>query len=127
MKSSIFCLFVMFVLSSCNTSLYLNKKGVINVPKKENYTITYKADLKNGVIARVNYTDESDKLVKIKDVSGSWEKSVVLKTGKHVKIKVFAAGVKTSIDFKVLVDGKVISAYTLNGKKVKYSFNFDLP
>jgi hypothetical protein len=117
----------MLVICSCNTSLYLNKKGVINVPKKENYTVTYKANLKDGVVARINYTDESDRLAKIKDVTGNWEKTVVLNAGKHVKIKVLAAGAKTSTDFKVLVDGKIISEYTLNGKKAKYSFNFDLP
>lgn len=128
MKNSIVCLLLMLVMNSCNMSLYLNKKGVIDVPKKESYQVTYKTSLRPGIIAKISYTDESDRIQKVDNVTVDWEKSVTLKAGKHVKIKIVATGdVKVPTDFKVLVDGKIISEHTLNGKKSKFSFSFDLP
>lgn len=115
-------------MSSCNMSLYLNKKGIIDVPKKESYTVIYKTSLRPGIAAKISYTDETDKIQKIDNVTGNWEKTVTLKAGKHVKIKIVATGEnKVATDYKVQVDGKIISEHTLNGKKSKFSFSFDLP
>lgn len=115
-------------MSSCNMSLYYNKDGVVDVPRKESYQVTYKTSLRAEIVAKVSYTDESDQIQKVDHVTGDWEKTVTLKAGKQVKIKIVATGAnKSPTDYKVLVDGKVISEHTLNGKKSKFYFSFYLP
>ena len=88
----------------------------------------YQANFEVGLIADVAYTDESGKQTELKEVRGAWEKSVTLKSGTHVQLTTFAtAKRKSKGEYKIIVDGKVVSEYVLSGKKLKYTFAFDLP
>ncbi|TCD22049.1 hypothetical protein EZ456_18075 [Pedobacter psychrodurus] len=110
------------------TTFYSMSKGKIDVPKKESYNVLYQASFGDGLTADVAYADESGKQTELKEVSGAWEKSVTLKSGTHVQLKTFAtAKTKSKGEYKILVDGKVISEYVLSGKKLNYTFAFDLP
>ena len=122
----------MLVLSSCAistmTTFYTMSKGKIDVPKKESYNVVYQASFGDGLKADVAYTTESGKQTELKEINGAWEKTVILKSGTHVQLTTFATAKHQSKgEYKILVDGKVVSEYVLSGKKLKYSFAFDLP
>lgn len=122
----------MLVLSSCAlvnmTTVYSNSSGKINVPQKESYSVVYQAKFSDGLTADVAYTNESGKQTELKEINGVWEKIVTLKSGTHVQLKTFAtAKSKSSGEYKILVDGKVVSEYVLSGKKLNYTFAFELP
>lgn len=122
----------MLVLSGCAfstmTTLYSMSKGKIDAPKKESYSVVYQASFGDGLTADVAYTNESGKQAELKEVNGAWEKTVTLKSGTHVQLKTFAtAKSKSRGEYKILVDGKVVSEYVLSGKKLNYTFAFDLP
>jgi hypothetical protein len=122
----------MLVLSSCAlvnlTTVYSNSSGKINVPQKESYRVVYQAKFGDGLTADVAYTNESGKQTELKEINGAWEKTVTLKSGTHVQLKTFAtAKSKSRGEYKILVDGKVVSEYILSGKKLNYTFSFDLP
>lgn len=103
-------------------------KGKIDIPKKESYNVLYQASFEDGLTADVAYTNESSKQTELNEVKGAWEKSVTLKSGTHVQLTTFAtARRKSKGEYKILVDGKVVSEYVLSGKKLKYTFAFDLP
>ncbi|MGM9474924.1 hypothetical protein ACS5PU_00790 [Pedobacter sp. GSP4] len=132
MKNIFYCSLVMLVLSSCAlstmTTVYSMSRGKIDVPQKETYNVVYRANFGEGLTADVAYTDESGKQTELKKVSGNWEKTVTLKTGTHVLLKTFAtAKDKSRGEYKILVDGKVVSEYILSGKRLNYTFAFDLP
>lgn len=132
MKNIFYCLSLMLVLSSCAlvnlTTVYSNSSGKINVPQKESYSVVYQAKFGDGLTADVAYTNESGKQTELKEINGAWEKTVTLKSGTHVQLKTFATAKSKSIgEYKILVDGKVVSEYILSGKKLNYTFSFDLP
>ncbi|WP_316794292.1 hypothetical protein [Pedobacter frigoris] len=132
MKNIFYCFVLLLMLSSCSiqfpTVLYTMSKGKLDVPKKESYLVVYQASFSDGLKADVAYSNESGKETELKEVSGAWEKSVTLKSGTHVQLKTFAtAERKSKGEYKILVDGKVVSEYILSGRKLKYSFAFDLP
>jgi len=132
MKNIFYCFLLMLVLSGCAfstmTTLYSMSKGKIDAPKKESYSVVYQASFGDGLTADVAYTNESGKQAELKEVNGAWEKTVTLKSGTHVQLKTFAtAKSKSRGEYKILVDGKVVSEYVLSGKKLNYTFAFDLP
>jgi len=132
MKNIFYCFLLMLVLSSCAlvniTTVYSNSGGKINVPQKESYSVVYQAKFGDGLTADVAYTNESGKQSELKEVKSAWEKTVTLKSGTHVQFKTFAtAKSKSSGEYKILVDGKVVSEYVLSGKKLNYIFAFELP
>ena len=56
------------------------------------------------------------------------KKTVTLKSGSHVQLKTLAVAQKEARgEYKILVDGKVISEYILTGKRLNYTLDFDLP
>ena len=132
MKNIFYCFLLMLVLSSCFlaniTTVYSNSKGKIDVPKKESYQVVYQANFEDRLTADVAYTNETANQTELKEIKGAWEKRVTLKSGTHVQLKTFATA-KTSAkgEYKILVDGKVVSEYILRGKKLNYTFSFDLP
>ncbi|GAA4209369.1 hypothetical protein GCM10022289_34720 [Pedobacter jeongneungensis] len=110
------------------TSIYSISGGKADVPKKETYYVVYQAKFGNGLTADVAYTNESGKETELKEVSGTWGKTVVLKSGTHAKLKTLAtAATDAKGEYKILVDGKVVSEYVLSGKRLNYTFSFDLP
>lgn len=132
MKNSFYCFLLMLVLGGCAistaTTFYSMSKGKIDVPKKENYNVVYQASFGDGLKADVTYTNESGKESELKEVSGVWEKSATLKSGTHVQFTTFATSKhKSKGEYKILVNGRVVSEYVLSGKKLKYTFAFDLP
>ncbi|KRT16492.1 hypothetical protein ASU31_10030 [Pedobacter ginsenosidimutans] len=132
MKNIFYCFLLMLVLGSCAistmTTFYSMSKGKIDTPKKESYNVVYQASFGDGLKADVAYTNESGKQTELKEINGAWEKPVTLKSGTHVQLTTFAtAKHKSKGEYKILVDGKVVSEYVLSGKKLKYTFAFDLP
>jgi hypothetical protein len=132
MKNIFYCFSLMLVLSGCAlvniTTVYSNSSGKINVPKKESYSVVYQAKFGDGLTADVAYTNESGEQTELKEINGAWEKTVTLKSGTHVQLKTFATAKSKSIgEYKILVDGKVVSEYVLSGKKLNYTFAFELP
>ena len=122
----------MLVLSSCAlgamTSIYSISGGKVDVPKKEIYNVVYQANFGNGLTADVAYTNESGKDIELKEVSAAWEKTAVLKSGTHAKLKTLATSTTNAKgEYKILVDGKVVSEYVLSGKRLNYTFAFELP
>lgn len=132
MKNIFYCFLLILVLDGCAistmTTIYSMSKGKIDTPKKEIYHVVYQASFGDGLKADVAYTNESGKETELKEVSGIWEKSATLKSGTHVQLTTFAiAKHKSKGEYKILVDGKVVSEYVLSGRKLKYTFAFDLP
>jgi len=132
MKNIFYCFLLMLALSSCAfstaTTFYSKSKGKIDVPLKENYTVTYQADFEDNLKADVAYTDESGKQASLENISGAWEKQLILKAGTHVELKTLAkAKAKSQAEYKILVDGKVVAEYIQTGKRLSYMLAFDLP
>jgi hypothetical protein len=132
MKNILYCFLLSLVLSSCalglTTSIYSISGGKVKVPQKETYTVVYQASFGSGLTADVAYTNEVGKEVELKEVSGAWEKTVTLKSGTHAKLKTLAtANTASRGEYKIFVDGKVVSEYVLSGKRLNYTFSFDLP
>jgi len=120
------------MLSSCAlgvaTTFYSMSRGKLDVPQKETYNVVYQANFGDRLSADVAYTNESGKQTELKEVNGAWEKAVTLKSGTHVQLKTLAtAKSKSRGEYKILVDGKVVSEYVLSGKRLNYTFSFDLP
>ncbi|WP_316847388.1 hypothetical protein [Pedobacter psychrodurus] len=132
MKNIFYCFLFILVLSSCSiqtmTTFYTMSKGKIDIPQKESYSVVYQAKFGDGLTADVAYINESGKHTELKEVSGAWEKTVTLKSGAHVQLKTLAtAKSRSKGEYKILVDGKVVSEYILSGKRLNYTFSFDLP
>lgn len=120
------CLLIL-VLASCSMSINSIKEDDLKIPKKEFYTVTYSAIFTEGLTAKIDYTDENSIQVKLAKVSGTFDKTVSLKSGTHVQFNTLAKGNKGKGTYKVTVDGKTISEYTLKNKKLKYKIAFKLP
>ncbi len=132
MKNIFYCFLLTLMLSSCAlgvmTTFYSMSRGKIDVPKKESYNVVYQANFGDRLSAAVAYTNESGKQTELKEVNGVWEQAVTLKSGTHVQLKTLAtAKSKSRGEYKILVDGKVVSEYILSGKRLNYTFSFDLP
>lgn len=98
------------------------------MPQKESYRVVYRASFSRELVADAAYTDGNGNQVELKEISGNWEKTVILKSGTHAQLTTFAKA-KTDArgEYKIMVDGKVVSEYILTGKRLKYNFDFDLP
>jgi hypothetical protein len=132
MKNIFYCFLLIVALSSCAlgvmTTVYSMSRGKLDIPQKETYNVVYQANFGDGLMAEVEYTDESGKPAGLKKVNGNWEKSVTLKSGTHVQLKTLAtAKSRSKGEYKILVDGKVVSEYVLSGKRLNYTFSFGLP
>jgi hypothetical protein len=132
MKNIFYCSLLIVALSSCAlgvmTTVYSMSRGKLDIPQKETYNVVYQANFGDGLMAEVEYTDESGKPAGLKKVNGNWEKSVTLKSGTHVQLKTLAtAKSRSKGEYKILVDGKVVSEYVLSGKRLNYTFSFGLP
>ncbi|MCZ4245376.1 hypothetical protein [Pedobacter punctiformis] len=134
MKNTIILFLIIILFSSCTTLLtkfgsndYTLNKGKIDIPKKDHYIVLYKANFAEGLKAMISYTDENDKQIELKDVTGNWEKSVVIKSGSKVIFDTIAKGSAGKGEYAVLVDEKIISEYILSNRKLHYQLNFDLP
>ncbi|QDW26552.1 hypothetical protein [Pedobacter sp. KBS0701] len=132
MKNIFYCFLLTLMLSSCAlgvaTTFYSMSRGKLDVPQKETYNVVYQANFGDRLSADVAYTNESGKQTELKEVNGAWEKAVTLKSGTHVQLKTLAtAKSKSRGEYKILVDGKVVSEYVLSGKRLNYTFSFDLP
>ena len=127
MKNIFACFLLITVLSSCALSVHYLKRGKIDVPQKESYTVRYETVLDENTTAKISYVDENGKKQKLRGIKGKWEKELTLKPGSNGHIKITAKGDKARGEFKVLVDGKVISEKILTNKKILYSLDFYLP
>ncbi|WP_316804829.1 MmpS family transport accessory protein [Pedobacter nototheniae] len=127
MKNLVAVLLLITVLSSCSLSIHYLKKGKIDVPQKETYAVTYQALFGENTSAKISYLDENGKRQKLKGIRGQWEKTIMMKPGSNGHIKATAKGNKARGEFKVLVDGKVISEQILTNKKVIFGLDFYLP
>ncbi|WP_406824089.1 hypothetical protein [Pedobacter sp. KACC 23697] len=126
MKNIFYCSLLIVALSSCAlgvmTTVYSMSKGKLDIPQKETYTVVYQANFDDHLSADVAYTNESGKQAELTEVNGAWKKTVTLKSGSHVQLKTLAVAQKEARgEYKILVDGKVISEY-INGQKVKLYF-----
>lgn len=130
MKNFITAIFLLVAFSSCSsiTSLSVLNGGKLDIPKKENYKVVYKANFAEGLLADISYTDEQGKSLKIKDFKGAWNKTVIANSGTQIKIEILASSaIKAKANFDVSVDGKSVSSYDFDGKRVNYSYKVDLP
>ncbi|QNR83555.1 hypothetical protein H9N25_16575 [Pedobacter riviphilus] len=127
MKNIFYCFLLITVMSGCSLSMHYLKKGKIAVPQKESYLVSYQALLDENTTGKISYIDENGKRQKLKGIKGKWEKVLTLKPGSNGHIKITAKGDKARGEFKVLVDGKVISEQILTNKKVLYGLDFYLP
>ncbi|RLJ77092.1 hypothetical protein [Pedobacter alluvionis] len=132
MKNIICSFLLAIILSSCAlstaTTFYSMSRGKIDIPQKETYSVVYQANFGDGLMADMAYTTESGKQTELKEINGAWERTVTLKSGTHVRLTTFAtAKHKSKGEYKILVDGKVVSEYVLSGRKLEYTFAFDLP
>jgi len=132
MKNIFYSFLLIIALSSCAlgvmTTVYSMSKGKLDIPQKETYHVVYQASFGEGLTADVTYTDENEQQTALKGVNGIWEKRVTLKKGTPVQLKTLAVAKKEAKgEYKILVDGKVVSEYILSGKRLNYTFSFDLP
>lgn len=129
MKNKIFIsLLSLLFLFGCKTvSIYYISGGKLSTAQKENYTVEYKANFGEGLEAYLYYTDEHKKQIKLEHIRGSWEKTVVLKSGSNVEFEAMATGSSSKGEYKILVDGKVVSEYILSGKRLRFRYAFELP
>lgn len=127
MKNYTICLLLLLFSSSCSLSIHSFSRGKIDAPLKENYEVTYVADLNDVFVSKISFTNESGVLENTKEAIQNWRKTIVIQAGKHVKFSIITKGNKAKGEYKVLVDGKVLDQYILSGKKLKYNFEFDLP
>ncbi|RQO67250.1 hypothetical protein DBR40_21110 [Pedobacter sp. KBW01] len=103
-------------------------KGKLDIPKRESYTVVYQANFGQRLTGNAIYTGDNGKLVEQENVTGSWQKTFTLKSGTHVQLETLAKSKSESrAEYKILVEGKVVSEYVLSGKRLNYTFAFDLP
>ncbi|MCZ4225503.1 hypothetical protein [Pedobacter rhodius] len=130
MKNIITLLITLVAFSSCSsiTSLSVLNGGKLDVPKKDSYNVIYKANFSEGLTANISYTDAQGKSVDLRGVTGAWEKRVMANSGTKVKINTIASSsYKAKASFDVSVDGKSVSSYEFNGKRVNYGYTVELP
>ncbi|TCD10121.1 hypothetical protein EZ449_09845 [Pedobacter frigidisoli] len=127
MKNTPIYLIFLFLLSSCSMSINSTKRGKLDIPKEETYTVIYSAKLSDGLVAKISYTNENSVQEEFKDVTRNWEKTVELKSGANVKLNTLAKGEKGIGEYKVTVNGKIVSEHILTNKRLRYSVDFDLP
>jgi len=130
MKNFIGLFVILIAFSNCSsiTSLSILNGGKLNVPKKDSYHIIYKANFSQGLTAKISYLDAQGKLIELKDVTGTWEKQLIAGSGAKIKINTIASSSsKANANFDVSVDGKSVSSYQFNGKKVNYGYTVELP
>ena len=127
MKNYAICLLLLLFFSSCSLSIHSISKGKINVPLKESYQISYTANFNDAFASKIIYTDEYGEIESFKQSNRNWNKTVIVKAGKHIKFSVITKGNEARGEYKVLVDGKILDEHILSGKKLKYNFEFSLP
>ena len=97
------------------------------MPSKESYQVTYLANFNDSFVSKISFTNEYGAVENAKETIKSWNKTIVIKAGKHVKFSIVTKGNQARGEYKVLVDGKILDQHILSGKKLKYNFEFDLP
>ena len=130
MKNFTAFIVLLVAFSSCSsiTSLSILNGGKLDVPKKASYNVIYKANFSEGLSAKISYTDAQGKLIELRDITGAWEKQVIANSGAKVKIRTIASSsYKAKANFDVSVDGKSISSYDFDGKRVNYGYTVELP
>ncbi|MFC3562065.1 hypothetical protein [Pedobacter jamesrossensis] len=127
MKNYLIYLLMLLFLSSCSLSIHSVSRGKIDAPLKESYQITYQASFNNAFVSKVSFTNEVGEIENLKETIKSWDKTITVKAGKHIKFSLVTKGDKVKGEYKVLIDGKIIDEHILSGKKLKYNFEFDLP
>lgn len=127
MKNYTFCLLLLLLLSSCSLSIHSVSKGKIDLPSKESYQITYLASFSDSFVSKISFTNEYGEVESFKETIKNWNKTFVIKAGKHIKFSILTKGNQARGEYRVLVDGKILDEHILNGKKLKYNFEFDLP
>lgn len=96
------------------------------MPKQNVYKVRYEVDLAVGLTAKISYKD-TDETVKIEEIKGQWAQTVMLKTAIRANLKLDVKGTQGKGEFKVLVEDKAISKYTLSGKTLQCKVNLALP
>jgi len=127
MKNYTIFLLLLLFFSSCSLSIHSVSKGKIDIPSKESYQITYLANFNDSFVSKISFTNEYGDVENAKETIKSWNKTTVIKAGKHVKFSIVTKGNQARGEYKVLVDGKILDQHILSGKKLKYNFEFDLP
>lgn len=127
MKNYTIFLLLLLFFSSCSLSIHSVSKGKIDTPSKESYQVTYLANFNDSFVSKISFTNEYGNVENAKETIKSWNKTIVIKAGKHVKFSIVTKGIQARGEYKVLVDGKILDQHILSGKKLKYNFEFDLP
>ncbi|GAA3959829.1 hypothetical protein GCM10022246_11520 [Pedobacter ginsengiterrae] len=127
MKNYTIFLLLLLFFSSCSLSIHSVSKGKIDTPSKESYQVTYLANFNDSFVSKISFTNEYGDVENAKETIKSWNKTIVIKAGKHVKFSIVTKGNQARGEYKVLVDGKILDQHILSGKKLKYNFEFDLP
>ena len=127
MKNYTIFLLLLLFFSSCSLSIHSVSKGKIDTPSKESYQVTYLANFNDSFVSKISFTNEYGDVENAKETIKSWNKTIVIKAGKHVKFSIVTKCNQARGEYKVLVDGKILDQHILSGKKLKYNFEFDLP
>ena len=131
MKNAIYLVFVAFILSSCNYTIYDMNKGELKIAKKVSYQVNYVTIVPNNTKAGITYTDKDNKQHTEQHAGGRWEKTIELPSGTSVKFEVKTKLAKTdppgNLVTTIKVDGETVSEEVQTGKNVTYAFGFKLP
>jgi hypothetical protein len=124
---SVACFFLPLLLTSCAQSVHIIHGGQVDTPKKNSYEVTYQTNLEEGLTAGLSYADSDGEMEKLKGVAGNWSKTLSLKSHQTLQLKISAKGLRKRAEFKIFVDGKVISEHVMVSKKMIYNMRFELP
>ena len=122
MQKYIIYILIITFFSACSYGTYELNKGPLNIATKGSYNVTYKVSASSS--AKVTFTDESGNQKTLENISGEWEKSIVIKSGQKVQ---FTVDSKDKQLASVLVDQEPISTIDKNNKTAHYSLSFVLP
>jgi len=122
MKKYIIYILIITFFSACSYGTYELNKGPLKIATKGSYNVTYKVSASSS--ATVTFTDESGNQKTLENISGEWEKSIVIKSGQKVQ---FTVDSKDKQLASVLVDQKPVSTIDKINKTAHYSLSFILP
>ena len=122
MQKYIIFIVLITLLSACSYGNYELNKGPLNMETKPSYNVTYKVLASSN--ASISYTDESGSQKVLENISGEWEKTIMLKSKQKVQ---FTVDSKDKQSASVLVDQKPVSTVSKTNKTAHYSLSFILP
>lgn len=117
------------VFSSCSYSTYNMNKGALKIEQTKTYNVRYLLYIPQQSIANVSFTSENGTQKTLEGISGTWENTVVLKSGQKVflSLKSFGKKNKEKQIATIFVNQKVVSTKTTQATNASYGLTFILP